>query len=330
MGGRLGPAAPQVVRRRPYVGAPFELSQLAFSVVVRDRVSDAGAAVALLRRALDAGVTTFDTVDTPDPALAEALLGQAFPQGDPHIVVITPATSSPARTGRFLPGERTPFGSPGGPSPSPDAPASLPGRFHRLYEVDASAGRAGSLDGPAPPRGTARPDSATRVVRCRTVEEAVDACHAVPRVLASGSFSLLDRSLASDTVRKVGADHVAWVARDPFAGGRLDGSRFVVAGSPVLGPSLRSVRDLDAEFAPVRPYGFLSRPGARTLAQASLRYVADREWVATTCVPLPTPDRWHEIVGFASAPALTDDERRAVEELPVPDGLPGPPGGRGS
>ncbi len=142
--------------------------------------------------------------------------------------------------------------------------------------------------------------------------------------LLAGPYSLLHRTLAEDAARAAGTAPFGWVVRDPFAGGRLDGSRFAPALRGGRPATPRSVRELEAEFAPVAPYRFLARTGRRTLAQASLQFLLMRPWVATICVPPPVVERWDELFRLSDALPLTDEERAAVEQLKPADGVADP------
>jgi aryl-alcohol dehydrogenase-like predicted oxidoreductase len=68
------------------------------------------------------------------------------------------------------------------------------------------------------------------------------------------------------------------------------------------------MRRLRREFEPVLRLGFLTEGGRRTLAQAALRFVLRWPWVVTCVIPLPPPERFEEILGFGSAPEISDEE----------------------
>ncbi len=65
---------PSIRCRRPFPGAPFALSEIAFGALPTDGRFDPSEVVQRLRRARAAGVTTFDVSDVQDPALAEQTL----------------------------------------------------------------------------------------------------------------------------------------------------------------------------------------------------------------------------------------------------------------
>ncbi|HTT16525.1 MAG TPA: aldo/keto reductase [Thermoplasmata archaeon] len=294
-----------VRRRRPFAGTPIVLSELAFRVAPSDPTDSPGMIVELLRRARRAGVTTFDAVDVPDPPLAELLLARAFPTGDPDVVVIGPGPRAEA-TGRPAGWGRTPQLPPRPPVFDVASPAASPS-FVRLVPQGAAD------PGVKLPAGADRAGLAPlALIPCSTPEEvAAAALRAGPKLLV-GALSLLDQRLLRAAERASGTGDVGWVARDPFAGGRLDGRRFLPSGAPAHGAP-PTLRQLDADFAPVARLSFLARTGQRTLAQAALRFLLERPWVATVCLPLPTPDRWQEIVGFRSSPGLDEEELRRAE-----------------
>ncbi|MGA8664678.1 MAG: hypothetical protein WB809_06420 [Thermoplasmata archaeon] len=113
------------------------------------------------------------------------------------------------------------------------------------------------------------------------------------------------------------------LARDPFAEGRLDGSRF--SGNWLeRGPSATpaSLRTLSVEFEPVLRLGFLTADHRRTMAQAALQYAGSRPWVACVLAPLPPADRVEELLSAFSRPGLTAQEIHRIERPGSPE--PGP------
>lgn len=313
-----GPALP---------GMPVGLSALTLTVPAPSRWSDRQEAIRALRRARATGITTFDTVDAPEPALAEGLLSLAFPEPDPAIVVLT----SWRVESRGLPSPvLTPAAQSGAIAPAslPRDVGGSPARFHRLYEVDATdlpPERPGSDPFGANARSS---PPGPLVVRCRREDDVRRAARGAAPPLLSGALSILDARLALSARDAFGPFGFHWVARDPFAGGRLDGSRFLAGAAHGPASSPRAVRELEADFASVAPLRFLARPRTRTLAQAAVRYVAEFPWVATVVIPLPAPERWEETVGYAASPPLDPEERARAEALALPLS-PGPGDGRG-
>lgn len=294
----------RVEGRAPYRGAEFELSALAITPDPAGPGGGGAGAVALLRRAWEAGVTTFDTVDTASPPAAESILARAFPRPDPRLVVITP------RRGDRRAGVATPPRAGAGPAWERRSGADDAWRPHRLWEVEAAerpSEAANAHDGPP------RPGSES-MLRVRSGSRDGPWGPGPPPPVASGELSLLRRGLAPLMDR---SGPPSWVARDPFAGGRLDGTRFQSVGSPLVSSRPVPVRDLSTEFAAVARFGFLALKRRRTLAQAALRYVALRSGVACICIPLPPVERWEEILGFAGSEPLSETELAQIDAGPT-------------
>ncbi len=301
--------SPLVPRRRPFPTSPFELSILTLQLGPVRGPADIGPLRAAVRRARASGITTFDLTEGPEPGVAESVLRAAFPPGDAEVVVILPAGPAAPRAATVPGLETAPSRLPGAGRPEEA------GTFPRLYEVSSRA--APGLPGREP----AVPPT-HRVIRCRSAEEA-EAIAGVPGpLLAAGPLSLLQHDLPTTVAAGRDPTSFAWIARDPFAGGRLDGSRFAVprfAGGPVPAPA--TVRQLGSELESVLPFAFLARPGQRTLAQAAIRFPLAHRYVASVVIPVPAPERWEEIVGFEASAALSEDEvaraARATQAAPA-------------
>jgi len=285
------------------VGASCELSALTLTVGRSPGPTDTNAAVALLRRAREAGITTFDTVESPDPDLGEALLARAFPDGDPNIVVLAHGRPPRAPTpGARAPSVQSPVTALADSGPR-RGHAAAPQRLRHVYELEIAeiSGSTGSAPGTQP--------GEVEVLRCRSVDDLDRAALLPGPRLLSGSFSLLDRSLGETSTRRLEPGSYSWIVRDPFAAGRLDASRFAAGSTAIPAAAPRTVRELEAEFEPVARLGFLARPRQRTLAQAALHFVLGHPWVVSACIPAPAPERWTEIVGFATSPPLDDQDK---------------------
>jgi aryl-alcohol dehydrogenase-like predicted oxidoreductase len=309
------------VGRRPFSPWGAELSRLALDLGRTHGPGPTAVTVGTVRRAREAGITVFDATAAEEPAAAEALLRQAFPEGDRSIVLLRSSPAAKRGTSRppslALGGARRP-GTRGAEPPTADR---VPPQFRSVTEVDLSRSGAGP---PAPGEREAPAVAGADVARCSRVDD-LDRVGPGLSVL-SGPFSLLERSLASAAARRFSGVGFGWVARDPFAGGRLDGELFRNGPGPPTAPPL-ALRRLEAEFGPVAPLAFLALPRRRTLAQAALHYLDALPWVTTIVVPPPPPERWAEIVGFASAPPLTAEERARVDALPSGGRTESGPGG---
>ena len=105
-------------------------------------------------------------------------------------------------------------------------------------------------------------------------------------------------------------------ARDPLASGRLDGTHFDDAVSPLsLGRAPIPLREMRDEYEPVLRLAPLVRPGQRTLLQAALRYAIDIVGAQAVLVPAPDPRRLDELLGFESSLPLDDQDRALLDRL---------------
>jgi len=307
------------ISRRPVPGTERFFSAVAISVdppAVAPPSADART-VTLLRQAREHGVTTFDVAAARFPERGERLIATAFPSSDPDLEVIV------GRSVQSLARERSARG-PSGPIEDLGAAleASLEQSGRRLAPAPVSVvewiPEAGGSPGDAreptllPPVPSGRRELLW-AVRLLFPPSAPPSTGHSPTLFA-GDLSLLDRELVSGfgpTNRKLEA---SVIARNPFSDGRLDGSRFAAAAllaGPGAGPI--DLRRLRADFEPVLALGFLTKSRRRTLAQAALRFVLGWPWVVTSVIPLPTPERFEEILGFESSPPFTDDERAALD-----------------
>ena len=273
--------------------------------------------VALLCRARVHGVTTFDVASARFPERAERLIARAFPASDPDLEVIV------GRSVEFLARERS-ARAPSRPTEDLEAALaeSLEQSERRLApapvsvvewspETDGGTGdtRDPNLLPPVPP-GRADLLWAVRLLPSLT---ALPSTGGSPALFA-GELSLLDRDLVPRFAPMDRKIETSVIARNPFSDGRLDGSRFAAVAElagPGAGPI--DVRRLRSDFEPVLALGFLTKTRQRTLAQAALRYVLGWPWVATSVVPLPTPERFEEILRFESSPPFTEEERARLD-----------------
>ncbi len=290
-------------------GNELELSALTLDVSALARPAHRDRAVGVLRRAWSYGITTYDGSGASDPEAVEALLRSAFAESRREVVVLR---GPPSRSGPFRRGPPRLSEEPLGTSRL-DRPSSVrPSGFRYLDEVELE--------------GRSRSGAGLGFTRCDDVD-AIDRARSLPppRLLA-GRYSLVDRELAPRAARTLSDAPFAWIARNPFADGRLDGGRFGTGpGSPpAVAP--RSLRELATDLEAISGFAFLAIPRRRTLAQAALRYLTGVPWVATVVIPLPAPERWDEIVGFEASPPLTDEERERVDAVTRPGGV-GRPGG---
>ncbi|MGP8075550.1 MAG: hypothetical protein ACLP8Y_02275 [Thermoplasmata archaeon] len=310
------------IGRRTIPGSPLNFSAVTLSLdppAVAPPAADART-VALLRRARERGVTTFDVARARFPARAERLIATAFTATDTDLAVIV---------GRSIETLASDPGSPdgrGSPGSFAEALESSLGQSRRrlapvpLKVLEWDPGRreeTAKAETPNPVPATAGASSpelfwAIRLSSGNTVLPPVE--H--PPHLFSGEFSLLDEGVAPLFDSAPPPSEARLIARNPFGDGRLDGSRFaatVVPGEPGHGPV--DVRRLHAEFDPVLRLGFLTQGRRRTLAQAALHFVLRWPWVATCVLPLSTPERFEEILGYASSPPLDEDDLERLSRV---------------
>jgi aryl-alcohol dehydrogenase-like predicted oxidoreductase len=284
--------------------------------------------VALLRKARAEGVTVFDVSGSAHRPHAERLIATAFPHFDPELLVIV--TGEVPGAGYADPSGRS---APSSPAPdvaetlskslaqsrrrlSPQVPGILEGRVD-TGEADGGAAAGRTLAGLASSQELV--GWMPRLAPDRSAfSEGVshEASH-----LFSTELSLLEPSLATSVDELFEAREFGVFARDPFAGGRLDGTRFAasVVDRALPGRPL-DLRALRAEFDPVLRLGFLSLPHRRTLAQAALQFLLSRAWVTSILLPIPRPERWEEIFGAEEVEPLTGEELRRLGVAEGPAG----------
>jgi aryl-alcohol dehydrogenase-like predicted oxidoreductase len=274
--------------------------------------------VALLRRARERGVITYDVAAARFPARAERLVAKAFPSDDPELSTIVGRSHETLARDQAA---RDPLDGHG--EFSEVLEESLAQTRHRLSPVRVSVVE---WDGGSGGESEAAPevvrDALKRVTdseetwafRLRTPARAPD--RGESSHLYSGDLSLLEPGLSHHWPPRGAPSDPALFARDPFAGGRLDGSRFESAYGPRdPGAPPPDLRRMHTEFDPVLRLGFLTEGRGRTLAQAALWFVLSFPWVLATVVPLPAPERLDEVLGYASRPPLTSKEFAQLERM---------------
>ncbi len=302
------------VPRRALFGTPLDTSVLAI------RIDPAPSAAPEedrrmaedVRRGWEAGITTFDLAHVPLFARAASILLTAVPEPDPRLrVLVAP------------PGDRPSAAGVGAPKPGPGSEGSAPGDVLRalgrvgslLAEIDFELAAPVTAEERSRPLGSDAPD-AWPVVRWPS-RRAGEAPHVDPSDPVSADFSLLETGLLSDESAPLRAADGRVIVRNPFADGRLDGSRFSLEirdRAPTSRPV--DVRALHAEFDPVLRLAPLTRDRRRTLAQAALQYVLFWPWVAAAILPASSLERWSEIDGTFGAPPLTVEELSALDLVP--------------
>lgn len=308
------------VPRRPLAGTRLETSVLGVTVdpLPMGGPSEDEALVRVLRRGLEAGLTTFDLARARWLPRAAKAVYAAVPHREARLVILVglvPAGLSDVRRPPDLAPGRSPreprsleetdldrtvrtlsrIGSVLVELPGPDEGLADAGRS-LLEDWTADGTVAGTIRHWTPPAGT----------------HAVDA-EALPEPPISVELSLLETACIGPLSRRWPGRKGGAVARDPFAGGRLDGTRF--AGAARLGPPTgrpTDVRVLHEEFAPVLRLGALTRDHRRTLAEAAVQYVLSWPWVSCALLPVPASGRWTEATAALNAPGLDEAELTAA------------------
>ena len=314
------PMIETTISLRTAAGAGLGVSVLGFALepeIVSSPESARGVE-AMLRRARSAGVTLFSLPEGAGADRVERLLGRAFPEPDPDLVVLASRSSAGLAAGSR------------GRIDPPDADAAhalarslaetdqrvAPQRVRLVEWIPSEGDDEARLLSPA---GSERggPDAPEIVRRIEPgAGPRAAPTDARPGELLSGSLSLVDRRLLGGLERRAALGPFGFFARDPFGGGRLDGTRLSEAAGPRrpdVGPV--RVRELEREFAPVLSLGFLTEGRRRTLAQAALRFVLHWPWVVSAIVPLPSPERLSEVLGVEAVPELTDAELQRLDAL---------------
>jgi len=306
-------AAPTIERRR-LSGSARTFSRVTIAVDPPPTAAPAldARTVALLQRARALGVTTFDVASTRSPARAERLIAQAFPEDDPEVsVIVGRSFESLVREGSA---QMEPVAE---SAPGAALAESLEQSRRRLAPVpiavvDWKPGGEKETGDPTRVRVVSTPEEEKSgilwSVRIDPGVSSLPSAESGP-VLFSGGLSLLDPALIPLFESATGTEERNLIARDPFSSGRLDGSRFATRSS-LAGPGAPPVdlRQLHEEFDPVLRLGFLTEGHRRTLAQAALQFVLHWRWVVTTVVPLPSPERFDEVLGFGTRPSISPEE----------------------
>jgi aryl-alcohol dehydrogenase-like predicted oxidoreductase len=311
---------PTAISRRKLPGGDLSLSSLSFELgTSAGGPSGERIRVGVLRRAREAGVTTFSMTAAPGAGAAERVLSLAFGDRPEPIEVVVPwsATEVDRREGPA--------------APSADSfEDRLRGSLERLRSALPASARVvlqwspEDRARPIPEVGevleSLRAETllAAWAYRCPTPDSVtglVGASGSAPAIL-SAPLSLLETSAILPLEAHSARRPVGVLATDPLAEGRLDGSRFSAAvghRDPSAGPT--SLRALHDEFDPVLRLGFLTEGHRRTLAQAAVRFVLAWPWVVTATVPSPPPERLDELVLAEASPAFSSDELERLTTL---------------
>lgn len=311
------------MERRSLAGTRLTTSVLGLVIdpTVSTHPAESRPTVTLLRKARASGITTFDLAGSSSPSWAAEVLLTAFPHWDPEVVVVM---------GELAPGpgpRQAPLGSPPRPQPPEASPKAETADLARRLSKVGSVLVEGDPTPRAPPADhgtrpflddlTADGTIAGRCSRCRPVVKPRTEEEDSLRPPVSAELSLLDVRLLETLASHFHGTRGAVLARDPFAQGRLDGTRFgarwLVRGPTSTPPD---VRTLHAEFDPVLRLAPLTRERRRTLAQASVQFLVRWPWVASVLLPMPAAERWEEVRAALDTPPLDEGELRDLGLLP--------------
>jgi aryl-alcohol dehydrogenase-like predicted oxidoreductase len=300
------------VERRRLAGSTLEVSAIGAAIdpapIASPEADDQ--LVGQIRRLRRAGVTTYDLSAARSVARATRVVRGALSRGDSEVCVIVAESHPAGQKGRSAHGPGAPDVPHDRPPDAEDMEASLSGlRDLGTVLVQGASESPSVVSGGLPSGGYLIPWSPQGG---RLGSPGAPGA----KNWLSTELSLLDtRSLASlRSENRSGAPRV--FVRNPFADGRLDGSRFGgLAGVQGRVASPIDVRSLHQDFDPVLRLAPLTRERRRTLAQAAIRFALRWPWVATVLLPPEPPERWGELIDSLSTPELTDDELRAAGVL---------------
>jgi hypothetical protein len=134
--------------------------------------------------------------------------------------------------------------------------------------------------------------------------------------MISGPASLLDSRGPSTLTALEGDGLRRYIARDPFAGGRLDGSLLEVGNlerNPRAGPW--SIERLQEQYRPVLSFDFLTKRGSRNLRIAALQYLLTLPSVAGVVVPISNERQLEEMSRLTTAPPLDPLDLERIARL---------------
>lgn len=268
---------------RPFGRGGPEVTTLGLGTRPLSGLPDADA-LAVLRRAVDAGITLFDAADSFDDGRLETLLGRA---AGADAVVITKGGRrtgfSPAGLEEAVGASRTRLGRAAIPVYLLDRPSAEDLRVHNPMATLARLRDRGWI-GIA---GVCADSEADGLAALQAGARAVET-----------PFNILQPVNGYRLVNEAYTREAAVVVREPLARG-------VLAGRPDRSPNLeRHMRKL----------AFLARDG-RTLAQGALQFALAHEGVTAVLFGASTTAQVDEAVGALDAPPLTETEFERIFDI---------------
>jgi aryl-alcohol dehydrogenase-like predicted oxidoreductase len=278
----------------------------------------------LIRRALELGITFFDTADAYGDGRGETLLGRALTGVERERIQIA------TKFGYVLTGPRD--GHAEGERPQDWSPRHVRGALEAslrrlgtdyvdLYQLHNPRMPAVLRDDLFEALDSLRDEGKLRhygVALGPAIGWRAEGLHALERrriASVQTVYNVLERQPGDDFLAAAGPAGAAVIARVPTSSGLLEG-RFSAA--TVFGPEdhrrHRPRRWLVDGLRVVERLRFLELPGERTLAQAAIQYILRREAIASVLPTITSLAELDEFAGAAGAPALTDDELRRIDD----------------
>jgi aryl-alcohol dehydrogenase-like predicted oxidoreductase len=277
---------------------------------------------AAIQRALELGMTFFDTADLYGHGHSEAVLGEViseWPAGD-KIVIATKGGVNFYRTDGTLEKDLTPYAIANAVQHSrqrlrrekldlyllmnPHVETLLDN--DRVWETLGALQRAGQLG--AIGVSVEEPAEGVRLLKAGAPVDVIEV-----------AYNLFYQSAVLELFPLARKKRVGVIAREPLANGFLTGKYAPNAEFPD-GDMRRLLPSeyLEAMGETAQALGFLEKRG-RSLTQAALRFILDEPAVSVTIPGGKTPAQVEENVAAADLPALTEDERIAIHRVFFPE-----------
>ncbi|MDQ2800402.1 MAG: aldo/keto reductase [Armatimonadota bacterium] len=269
---------------------------------------------AAIRRALEMGVTLFDTADIYGHGHSEALLGEVLAQWDgPQPTVVTKGGVNFYRRDETLEPDWTPYGLAHAVQQSlmrlrretldvfllMNPPVEELDRW-RVWDTLDALRRSGKIRFVG--ASVAEPADGVWLLQNNLPIDVLEVAYSIFYQGATPELLPLARK------RKVGI-----LAREPLANGFLSGKYAEDAqfGEGDIRAALprEYVQAMTQTAAQLR---FLTQDGRRTPAQAALRFVLDDPIVSSVIVGAKTPEQVEENIGAANAPPISQTEREQI------------------
>lgn len=276
--------------------------------------TDDGVSRAAIRRALELGVTLFDTADIYGHGHSEALLGEVLAQwSGPPPIVVTKGGINFYRRDETLEQDWTPYALAHAVQQSllrlrretldvfllMNPPVEELGRW-KAWDTLEALKRSGKIRFYGV--SVAEPSDGMRLLQA---DDPID-------VLEFG-YSLFYQGAAPEMVPLAQKRGVGLLAREPLANGFLSG-KYTPASTFAAGDIRAALPPeyITAMTETAARLDFLRRAGARTPAQAALRFVLDDPAVSSVVVGAKTPGQVEENAGASLVPPIDDRERQRI------------------